>query len=381
MLVAACGSSSSPSPSASAAASGATPASAAPQASAAPSTGTTTQGGGASAASASPGGQTGSSFAPAPSGPLPSLAPLPSSAALQGAISLQQRFVEVVKAVSPSVVVIATSTGLGSGIVFDDRGDIVTNAHVTGNASRFTVTFADGRSVPGTLVGTFLPNDLAVVHVNAGDLHPASFGDSSKLAVGDIVMAVGNPLGFQSSVTEGIVSALGRTVTEPTGAVLPGTIQTSAAINPGNSGGALVNLEGQVVGIPTLAAVDQQIGGSAPGIGFAIPSNTARNIASQLIQYGKVVNSGRAYLGIEAANVLSSPGVLVYSVVAGGPAANAGIKAGELITAIDGQKTPDANTLAIVLAGLKPGQKVRVDLLTSAGTATSVGVTLGQYPG
>ena len=135
--------------------------------------------------------------------------------------------------------------------------------------------------------------------------------------------------------------ALGRTVTEPNGVTLPGVIQTSVAINPGNSGGALVDLEGQVVGIPTLAAVDQQIGGSAPGIGFAIPSNAAKDIATQLItygRYGRAVNSGRAYLGIQAANVIGGAGVLVYSVVPGGPAASAGIRAGELITSVAGQK-------------------------------------------
>ena len=121
-------------------------------------------------------------------------------------------------------------------------------------------------------------------------------------------MAVGNPLGLQSSVTQGIVSALGRDVAEPGGVTLPGTIQTSAAINPGNSGGALVDINGDVVGIPTLAAVDQELGGSAPGIGFAIPSNDAKDFAGQLIKNGKVTASHRAYLGIQAANVTGEPG-------------------------------------------------------------------------
>ncbi len=201
------------------------------------------------------------------------------------------------------------------------------------------------------------------------------------LRVGQIVMAVGNPLGLQTSVTQGIVSALGRTVTEPGGVTLPGTIQTSAAINPGNSGGALVDIHGDVVGIPTLAAVDQQIGGSAPGIGFAIPSNDAKDFAGQLIASGKVTSSHRAYLGIRAANVMGAQGVLVYGIDAGGPAAVAGIQTGELIVSIDSKPTPDSNTLSVVLAGLEPGQTVPVVVMKSAGSQVTVQVTLGQIPG
>ncbi len=304
------------------------------------------------------------------------------SAGNPGALGeLQQEYEAVVQKVSPSVVVIETSQGLGSGIILDSSGDIVTNAHVVGSASTFTVTLADGRQFKGSLVGTFAANDVAVVKISATGLHPATFADSSKLQVGEIVMAVGNPLGLQTSVTQGIISALGRTVVEPGGATLPGTIQTSAAINPGNSGGALVDINGNVVGIPTLAAVDQQIGGAAAGIGFAIPSNDVRDFADQLIQSGKVTNSHRAYLGIEAADVLGAQGVLVYQVVAGGPAAAAGIKSGELITSIDGKPTPDSSTLAVVLAGLEPGQVVPVALKTSSGSSSTVQVTLGEIPG
>ena len=193
----------------------------------------------------------------------------------------------VVRAVAPSVVVIETPSGLGSGVVFDDKGDVVTNAHVVGSDTQFKVTTAAGDRLDATLVGTFAPNDLAVIHTSGGTLTPATFGDSSALVVGDIVLAIGNPLGLQSSVTEGIVSATGRTVSEPGGAALPNVIQTSAPINPGNSGGALVNLAGEVVGIPTLTATDPQIGGAAVGIGFAIPSNTVRRVADQLIGEGQ----------------------------------------------------------------------------------------------
>jgi putative serine protease PepD len=207
------------------------------------------------------------------------------------AAGLQSDYVKVVNQVGPSVVEIQTSQGLGSGIVFDSNGDIVTNAHVTAGATAFTVTLPDGRELSATLVGASTADDLAVVHVAASGLQPATFADSSKLVVGDIVLAVGNPLGLQSTVTEGIVSALGRSVPESNTVTLPNVIQTSAAINPGNSGGALVDLNGSVVGIPTLAASDPQMGGAAVGIGFAIPSSVVSNIANQLITYGKVVNA------------------------------------------------------------------------------------------
>jgi putative serine protease PepD len=204
-------------------------------------------------------------------------------AAMAEPTSLQQQFVNVVHAVSPSVVQIRTPQDLGSGIVFDAHGDVVTNAHVVGNATRFVVTLASGDSHPATIVGRDEANDLAVVRISGARPHPATFADSSLVEVGDIALALGNPLGLRSSVTEGIVSAVGRSVPEEDGVTLSSVIQTSAAINPGNSGGALVDLSGQVIGIPTLAALDPQMGAAeAPGIGFAIDSNTVRRVAGAL---------------------------------------------------------------------------------------------------
>jgi len=211
------------------------------------------------------------------------------SATPQIAGALQSDFVDVVNRVSPSVVVIETTKGLGSGVVFDSNGDILTNNHVVAGFSRFTVTLAKGQKFDGRLVGTYPTGDLAVVHVTGAKLQPATFGDSSKLVVGDIVLAIGSPLGFQGSVTEGIVSALGRSVPESASVTLPDVIQTSAEINPGNSGGALVDLAGDVVGIPTLTALDPDLGDTAaPGIGFAIPSKVAVDVAGQLIATGHV---------------------------------------------------------------------------------------------
>lgn len=295
--------------------------------------------------------------------------------------ALQSEYAAVISTVSPSVVVIETSSGLGSGVIFDTKGDIVTNAHVVDGSKTFKVTLANGAELPGKLVGTFTGDDLAVIKVDGTNLQPATFADSSKLVVGDIVLAVGNPLGLQSSVTQGIVSAVGRTVAEPNGAALPNAIQTSADINPGNSGGALADINGDVVGIPTLAAVDQQIGGSAPGIGFAISSNTATDIANQLITDGKVTNSHRAFLGVQVADATNAPGAVVVSVQAGSPAATAGITKGEAITSVDGKPTATADDLLGVLAGLTPGQTVKVSIEHSNGTKATVTVVLGLLPG
>jgi S1-C subfamily serine protease len=213
-------------------------------------------------------------------------------------------------------------------------------------------------------------------------LHPAVFANTSQLQVGDIDLAIGNPLGLASSVTEGIVSFTGRTVGEGNGVVLPDTIQTSAAINPGNSGGALVDTRGRVIGIPTLAATDPELGGSAAnGIGFAIPSNTEL-VAPQLITAGRVANSGRAVLGISGATALNPAGnpvgVIVVSVQPGGPAARAGITGDEVITMINEQPIPTLSALQDILANLRPGERAPVRILLPDGSTRQVSVTLGN---
>jgi S1-C subfamily serine protease len=308
------------------------------------------------------------------------------------AVVTQGAFVSTINRVLPSVVEIRTAAGLGSGVVFDASGDIITNAHVVGDGTSLEVLLSTSpEPVPATLVGVYQPDDLAVIKITGvKDLRPASFGDSAKLTAGDVVLAIGNPLGLSSSVTEGIVSAVGRIVSEPAshgspGATLPDTIQTSAAINPGNSGGALATLNDEVVGIPTLAAANQSAGGAAPGIGFAISSNIAVSIARQLISTGHVTNPHRAALGVSVTTVVSPDGVPagvgVVRLTPGGPAATAGLAAGDVITAVDGTATPDMQALARVLAALNPGRLVSVAVTRAGGASAIVHVTLGQLPG
>ncbi len=285
--------------------------------------------------------------------------------------------------VLPSVVEIETHNSTGSGVVYNGNGDIVTNEHVVGDASTVEVLTAAGSPLAAKVVGEFAPDDLAVIRVttDASKLKPAKWADSDDATIGEIVLAMGNPLGLTDSVTQGIISATGRTVgaSEDSGkALITAAIQTSAAINPGNSGGALVNLSDQVVGIPTLAARLPDAG-AAPGIGFAIPSNTVRDIADQLISTGKVTKSDRATLSIVAQTSANSSGVgvgvAVVDATSGGAADKAGIRPGSLITEVDGQKTPTVQGLEGVLATLKPGQKVPV-VVVQNGSSRTVQVTL-----
>jgi len=337
-------------------------------------------------------------LAPAPAGNAPpAVADVASSAAT--AASAPASYAGVVRQALPSVVLIRASEGLGSGVVLDRSGNIVTNAHVAGNATTFEVQLA-GDPTPRTarLVGSYPPDDLAVIRADdPSGLQPARFGDSDQAQAGDVVLAVGNPLGLSGSVTEGIISATGRAVTEPAtagsaGVTLPGALQTSAPINPGNSGGALVNVSGQVIGIPTLAAASPQGGAQAQGIGFAIPSNLARDIARQLIDSGHVTNSHRAALGAQVDTVIGPDGapggVGIVAVTDSGPADRAGLRAGDVIQSVGSMPTPDVAALSQALAAAHPGDQVTVVVtLATAGTnqemtqERTVRVTLGELPG
>jgi putative serine protease PepD len=321
----------------------------------------------------------------------PEQAASPPAATAQSGDAARSSYADVVRRVLPSVVLIRTTEGLGSGVVLDGAGNIVTNAHVAGNATSFQVQLAgDPQPRQARLVGSYAAGDLAVIRVDdRSGLKPASFGNSDKAQAGDVVLAAGNPLGLSSSVTEGIISATGRAVTEPASASSPGTtlpdvIQTSAPINPGNSGGALVNTSGQVIGIPTLAAASPQNGSQAQGVGFAIPANLARDIAGQLIKTGHVTSTGRAAIGAQVAAITSpdgSPaGAGIVAVTPGGPADRAGLRAGDVIQAIGQTRTPDTTALAEALARARPGQAVTVTIDRDAQTMT-VRVTLGELSG
>jgi S1-C subfamily serine protease len=316
-------------------------------------------------------------------GSSPKTAPKTSHARLRpaaAALAFQRAITAVVHELSPSVVQIQSPGGLGSGVVFDSNGDIVTNNHVVAGAGPYTVT-AGAHSYGASLVGRFAADDLAVVRVSGAKLTPAAFADSSKLDVGDFAIAIGNPLGLRSSVTDGIVSAFRQGVPEGNGVALPLMIQTSAAINPGNSGGALADLQGRVIGIPTLAATDPELGGTAaPGIGFAIPSNLVKDIATQIIRFGHVVNSHRGYLGVQIGDT-NGAGVLVQSVTPGGPAAKAGLAPGDVITSVNGQKTATVDDLTSVVSELKPGTTVSLEVVTQHGTHKTLHLTLGRFPG
>jgi putative serine protease PepD len=302
---------------------------------------------------------------------------------------LQTDFQTAIKNVLPSVVQIDASNSLGSGIVYDDKGHIVTNAHVVGEEKTFKITIATGeKALSASLVAAYPEQDLAVIKLDdvPSGLQPAAFGDSEKVEVGQIVLAMGSPLGLSSSVTQGIVSAVGRTVTESragggTGATIANMVQTSAAINPGNSGGALVNLNSEVIGIPTLAATDPQMNGAAPGIGFAIPVSMVKTVADQIIKSGKVTDSGRAALNIVGRTVVDDSyqpvGIALVSVTAGGSADKAGLRVGDILTKIDDTRITTMTALAETLADAKPGEKVQVTYLRD-GVQRSTVVTLGE---
>ncbi|MFE6401319.1 S1C family serine protease [Streptomyces alboflavus] len=311
-------------------------------------------------------------------------------AAPAAASDLQDDYQKVIKDVLPSVVQIDASDSLGSGVVYDDKGHIVTNAHVVGEEKTFRVTTATGEQpLAAKLVSAYPEQDLAVIKLDKvpSGLKAARFGDSTKIEVGTIVLAMGSPLGLSSSVTQGIVSATGRTVSEGrdgggTGATIGNMVQTSAAINPGNSGGALVDLDGQVVGIPTLAATDPDMGdGAAPGIGFAIPSSMVRTVADQIVKNGRVTDSGRAALGITARTVLGDDyrpaGVAIVEVQDDGAAAKAGLEAGDIITDLGGTPITTITSLSESLAAVEPGAKERVTYVRDGAERTAE-VTLGE---
>ena len=306
----------------------------------------------------------------------------------------------VAKAVLPTIVTINVVTeaggGVGTGSIITDDGYILTNNHVVADAANgatIVVTFSNGQQLPATLVGRSSQADIAVVKVDSDSTLPTvTVGDSDGLAVGQPVVALGAPLGLSSTVTSGIVSALGRDVPVPaddgTMALLAGAIQTDAAINPGNSGGALVDCSGAQIGVNSaIATVPNsagQAGGGSVGIGFAVPVNLAMNLAEQLIETGEV---SYPYFGMQVVTIPqdvaeqfnTAPGLFVEGVTAGGPAEEAGIEPGDIITALDGQPTTDAAVLTRLKLTKEVGDTVEVSYVRGSETGTAT-VTLGEAP-
>ena len=268
--------------------------------------------------------------------------------------------------------------GAGSGVVVRSDGYILTNNHVVRKADEIQVTLNDGRKLKGKVVGRDSFTDLALIKVDAKNLPVARFGKSEEVNPGDWAIAIGNPLGLDHTVTFGIVSALGRSLSLIGNVEL---IQTDAAINPGNSGGPLLNIKGEVIGVNTA------IRGDAQNIGFAIPIDIARNVTEQLLEHGKIA---RAYLGVymqdmneKLAKSLGVPedteGVLIARVTAKSPAAKAGLKTGDVITRIDGTEVKNGKEVQALVRKHKPGEKMHL-LINRAGKLEAIELTIGDYP-
>ncbi len=273
--------------------------------------------------------------------------------------------------------------GLGSGVVISADGYILTNNHVIEGSDEIRVALVDGRELGARVIGVDPRTDIAVVKVDATDLKHATLADSDRLRVGDVVFAVGNPLGVGQTTTMGIVSATGRSKLRLIDEGYENFIQTDASINPGNSGGALVDAMGRVVGINT--AILSTSRGSI-GIGFAIPVNLAANVMRSLIETGSVA---RGYLGVtlqdldadlaQEFGVKDGKGVVILEVQPGGPAATAGLRQGDVVTAIEGGVVVDTSALRLVVSQMLPGTKARVRIVRD-GVAQEVAVTLGRMP-
>jgi serine protease Do len=272
-------------------------------------------------------------------------------------------------------------SGLGSGVIISADGYIATNNHVIQGADVVTVAFDDGRELTAKVVGRDPQTDVAVIKVDAKDLPAITFADSTKIEVGDRVLAIGNPFGIGETVTTGIVSAKGRR--PGLGLDYEDFIQTDAAINPGNSGGALVDIQGRLIGINT--AILSRSGGFQ-GVGLAVPANLVGHVANSLVQHGKVV---RGYLGVGAQDITPSladhlglkarAGALVSDVAPGSPAAKAGLESGDVITSVNGEKVEDANRLTFAIGAIAPGTKVDLEILRD-GKAKDIEVTTIERP-
>jgi S1-C subfamily serine protease len=269
-------------------------------------------------------------------------------------------------------------SGSGSGFVLDTRGYILTNDHVVAGADTVRVRIGDSEDlISAKVAGTDASSDLAVLKVDPagveGGLKPLALGSSGSVQVGQPAVAIGSPFGLQGSLTTGVISALGRPIQSPNGFQISGALQTDAAINPGNSGGPLLDAQGSVIGINAQIATDTQ---ASSGVGFAIPIDTAKQAIPQL-ERGQTIR--RAYLGVSTASTSNGRGAQIAAVVSGGPAAKAGLRAGERITAVGGQEVKTADEVAERIATRKPGDVVEV-VVQRDGDSETMKVTLGTQP-
>jgi putative serine protease PepD len=267
----------------------------------------------------------------------------------------------------------SSGTAQGTGFMYDTKGDIVTNDHVISGSSSVSVKLSDGSTYKATVVGSDPSTDLAVLHIDApaSKLVPLALGDSSKVSIGDGVVAIGNPFGLDASVTSGIVSAVNREIAAPDNTPIEGAIQTDAAINHGNSGGPLFDMQGKVIGVTSQIQSDS---GGNDGVGFAVPSNTVSSIVTQLISTGKAQH---ALLGVSVTTATSTSGVTVGQVSSGSGAASAGLKSGDVITAVDGTKVTTAEKLRAIIAAHKPGDKITLTIKRN-GSSQTLTATLGS---
>jgi putative serine protease PepD len=297
-------------------------------------------------------------------------------------VSTSETPTQVYDSAHGGVVKITTESGLGTGIVLDTSGDILTNDHVVEGASRYNVSFDSGGSThSATLVGTDPSSDLAVIKIDPSglNLHPLTLGDSNNVQVGDTVYAIGNPFGYTNSFSEGIVSGLDRTMTAPNGFTIAHSIQTDAAINPGNSGGPLLDANGDVVGINAqIASNGTTAGGEGQnnGVGFAIPIDTAKSVISQVEKSGHV---SHGYLGIATADSASPSGAVVENVQPGSPAAGAGLQQGDVVRSINGKTVTNSEDLVSDISSLSSGDKVTLSVDRN-GSSRTVQVALAQQP-
>jgi putative serine protease PepD len=268
---------------------------------------------------------------------------------------------------------IETGQGLGSGVIYDKNGFILTAAHVVQDVSSVTIRFQDGSTVRGRVLGIDSGNDVAVVKVDRTGLKPATLALNVKLQVGQTAVAIGSPFGLQQTVTAGVVSATNRSLRTQNGALE--VIQTDAPINPGNSGGALADRAGRVIGIND--SIRSQSGGNE-GVGFAIPIDTAANSAARIVR-GERIRSGYLGVGVNSP-ALGKAGALIGQVESGSPAERAGIRVGDLVTEIDGNAIKSGDDLAARVRQGSPGQQVRVKLERD-GRQQTITVTLAERPG